>query len=446
MNLTAHPSDGLNGEVCLPGDKSLSHRAALLAALAQGESRVDNFPDSGVTRAMLDALARLGVEWTLEDGRLTVRGPGWRGWQAPRLPLDCGNSATTLRLLAGALAAAGLPAVLDGSGGLRRRPMARILQPLQEMGVPVTAAEGGCAPLHLAARPADQPLQGIEYSLPVASAQVKSCLLLAGLAARQPLTLHEPGPSRDHTERMLREMGCQVESTSTGPGRRTVVFHPPAHPLRPLEMTLPGDLSSAAFLAAAALIVPGSRVTIRQVGLNPTRTGILDAFRAMGGDLAIEQRGEQGGEPWGDISVRFSQLNGIRIAGDLVVRMIDEFPILAVTACFASGTTEVTGAAELRYKESDRISALCSQLRSLGGQVEERADGFIIHGPCRLAGPPVDPHGDHRLAMAFAVAGLASNKPLVIRQAEIIHESFPEFSTMLQSLGAHIELEADHAG
>ncbi|MCA9977934.1 MAG: 3-phosphoshikimate 1-carboxyvinyltransferase, partial [Anaerolineales bacterium] len=325
------PGNALRGTMTLPGDKSISHRAILFAALADGESVIDNVLVSGVTEAMLRALTALGVPWQLEGTRLTVQGRGLHGLQSPSAPIDCGNSATTIRLLAGALAGAGVTAVLDGSPGLRRRPMRRVVAPLQQMGVALTAVDG-CAPLTLAV--GKRPLQALTYTLPVASAQVKSCLLLAALAAAGPTTLTEPGPSRDHTERTLRQMGVQVEE---GAGKeaaqeRWVRLYPPETALRPLQITIPGDMSSAAFLLVAALLTPGSLVTLAGVGLNPTRTGLLDALRSMGADIEISNEQEMAGEPMGDITLRAGELHGTEIGGDLVVRMIDEFPAFAVAA------------------------------------------------------------------------------------------------------------------
>lgn len=441
MELTVFPGNPVVGEVTLPGDKSLSHRAALLAALAEGESQIENFQVSGVTRAMLLALEQLGTEWSLDGELLRVTGHGWQHFTTPQAALDCGNSATTLRLLAGALAAAGVPAVLDGSPGLRQRPMERIIEPLRQMGVPVQGTQAGTAPLRLSARSHDQALLGIQYRLPVASAQVKSCLLLAGLAASSPLTLSEPGPSRDHTERMLSEMGCRVDRL---PGSG-VVLYPPSRPLRPLRLNLPGDISSAAFLIVAALIVPGSHIELTNIGLNPTRTGILDALQAMGANLQVQVQGDQAGEPYGNIAVRYSSLHGTKVSGNLVVRMIDEFPIFAVAACCAHGMTEIRNAAELRHKESDRIALLSQELNGMGARVIETADGMLIHGPCAFTGGVARPHGDHRLAMALAVAGLCAREPVCIEQPEIIHESFPGFAEVLQSLGAHIEVVSDDA-
>jgi len=378
---------------------------------------------------MLGALAALGVAWRLDGARLTVQGRGLRGFVTPAAPLDCGNSATTIRLLAGALAAAGTPCTLDGSAGLRRRPMGRVTEPLLRMGVPVGTTDG-CAPLTLSGRAVSCPLTAIDYTLPVASAQVKSCLILAALAADGVTTLREPGPSRDHTERMLAAMGASIRSAGN-----TVAVSPLARPLAPLRMTLPGDISSAAFLLVAAALVPGSEVTVRDVGVNPTRTGILDVLSAMGARVTVENPRVIAGEPVGDIRLAAAPLQAVRVAGDTVVRMIDEFPVFAVAACFASGVTEVCDAEELRYKETDRISVLCGELKALGVRLTERRDGFTIEGGT-LAGGEADARGDHRLAMSLALAGLAAPSPVTVHHAEILRESFPDFVEQLTRLGA----------
>jgi 3-phosphoshikimate 1-carboxyvinyltransferase len=432
VNLIIHPSGRLSGEATVPGDKSLSHRAALFAALADGESRIGNFLVSGVTRAMLDALTVLGVAWRMEGARLTVTGRGLHGWPAPTAMLDCRNSATTFRLLAGAMAAAGVGITLDGSAGLRRRPMDRIVGPLREMGVEIACSANDCAPLTLAPRPPLRMLHAASFRLPVASAQVKSCLVLAALAADAPVLIGEPGPSRDHTERMLAAMGACLDVDAA---HHTVRVHPLRAPLRPLRIELPGDFSAAAFLMVAALIVPGSDVVIRNVGLNPTRTGLLDALRAMGGNITVENAHAVSGEPAGDLRVRASALRGVVVAGDLVVRMIDEFPAFAVAAAVAHGETTVRDAAELRHKESDRIAQQCAELRRLGVTVTETADGFTILGG-RLRGGTVDAHGDHRIAMSMAIAGLVAGGPVMVQGAEIADESFPGFAAVLQSIGA----------
>lgn len=430
LDLTLSAPSPLSGEILLPGDKSLSHRSSLFAALAEGESVIDRFLVSGVTRAMLNALTALGIVWKLDGTRLTVTGRGLRGFHPPSAPIFCGNSATTIRMLAGALSASGTPCTLDGSEGLRKRPMNRITDPLRAMGVPVTTPNG-CAPLALAARDAASPLRAADYTLPVASAQVKSCLILAALAADGVTTLREPGPSRDHTERMLSAMGADIRTDEP----LTVRVTPLAKPLSPLRLELPGDISSAAFLLVAAALVPGSSVLIRDVGVNPTRTGILDVLGQMGARVRIENRREVAGEPVGDIRLSAAPLKAVRVSGDTVVRMIDEFPVFAVAACFAEGVTEVCDAEELRYKETDRISVMCGELRRLGVQLDERKDGFSIRGGT-LAGGTCEAHGDHRLAMSLALAGLASPSPVTVHHAEILNESFPDFVPQLRSLGA----------
>lgn len=461
MDLIVHPGRKLHGEVpaqgeiALPGDKSLSHRTALLAALAEGESRIAHFLVAGVTRVMLEALRSLGIAWDLAGDTLTVQGVGWqtppslRGEQgAPAPVLECGSSATTMRLLAGTLAAWGGGAILDGSPGLRRRPMGRIIAPLQQMGVHIEA-EHGCAPLRLF--PTPRPLRGGQLILPVASAQVKSCLLLAGLAADQPVIIQEPGPSRDHTERLLRALGLQVQSTveelSEGGRAWLTRLEPPAgRSLAPLQLELPGDFSSAAFLIVAALITPGSEIVLRNVGLNPTRTGLLEALQAMGGQIEVRGREERFGEARGDLMVRYSTLQGGLVRGEQVVRMIDEFPVFAVAAAAAQGVTRVMDAAELRTKESDRIHALVQELQKLGIAIEEQADGFLVRGGRPWQGGSVEAHGDHRLAMALAVAGLAAQQAIQIRGAEIIHESFPNFCPVFEALGAEMQQHNGEAG
>lgn len=434
MNLHVRPGTPLRGTTCVPGDKSLSHRAALFASLAEGTSTIGNFLVSGVTRAMLQSLSALRVEWRLEGTCLTVTGAGLRPWVTPLAPLQCGNSATTMRMLAGALAATGTPAVLDGSSGLRRRPMDRIVEPLTALGVRIAAGPHGGAPLLVEGRDPQQRLRGGTLALPVASAQVKSCLLLAGLAADAPLTVVEPGPSRDHTERLLRSMGVAID---TDGGRHAVTVQPPAAPLRPLCTNLPGDFSSAAFFIVAATITPGSDVRIENVGLNPTRTGLLDALTAMGADITIERRSESGGEPLGDIRVRAAPLRGLVVEGDLVVRMIDEFPAFAVAAAHADGRTTVRDAVELRHKESDRVSVLCTELTRVGIAIRESRDGFELEGG-GVGGGVASACGDHRLAMSLALAGLASRAPVTVEGADILAESFPAFLCRLVTLGGRL--------
>ena len=418
----------LAGRVAVPGDKSIAHRVALFAALADGESVAGNYPDSGVTRAMRNALASLGVPSALEDGVLRITG---KGHLQPNATVYCGNSATTFRLLAGVLAATGTQATLDGSEGLRRRPMERIAEPLRLMGADVSTTDGH-APLVF--RPA--PLHGIDYTLPVASSQVLSCLQLAALGADGASTFRVPGPVRDHTTRMLRVMGARIEEdglTTRVYPLRSLESLKSLGALKPLNGTLPGDISSAAFLLVAAAIVPGSRITVTDVGLNPTRTGILDVLSDMGASISISNMRETFGEPSGDVTLASAPLRGISIGGDLVVRSIDEFPAIAVAAAFADGTTTVRDAEELRYKESDRISAIVAQLRALGADVMETPDGFSIRGGT-VRGGTARANGDHRLAMSMALCGLRAPEPVVVAGAEILNESFPEFTAKLAAL------------
>lgn len=449
MRLFIHPGKSLNGVVQLPGDKSLSHRAVLFAALAEGESQIENFLVSGVTRVMLNALSAMGIRWELRDKVLTVHGCGLKGLQVPAQPVDCGNSATTLRMLAGLAAATGISMTLTGSEGLLRRPMARIVEPLQKMGVLVEASEEGTAPLRFESRNPEQPLKALNYTLPVASAQVKSCLLLAALSAEGETVLREPGPSRDHTERMLSSMEVDIISRviSSENGAEIYETHliPPVNrTLKPLHLSLQGDISSAAFMMAAGLICPGSEITIRGVGLNPTRTGLVDALRAMGADITVTNESDQGGEPAGDLLVRSSRLLGTKVDGPLVVRMIDEFSAFGAAAVYTQSgeVTEVRDARELRFKESDRIATLCQELGALGVKTEENPDGFKVWGG-RPVGGTVHAHGDHRLAMAMAVAGLAAQNPVVVEEAEMMNESFPGFVETLSALGADVRLEGE---
>ena len=449
---------GVNSTFRLPGDKSISHRAALLSAMARGDSIIEHFLVSGVTTPLLEALRMLNVDWKLEGSTLIVHGRGLEDWQSPQEPVYCGNSATTLRLLAGALAASGKAAVLDGSSGLRRRPMGRIVEPLKQMGVDVEASAGNTAPLQFSGRSSGQHLKPIHYTLPVASAQVKSCLLLAALAADGPTVLSEPGPSRDHTERMLNDMGVRIGfpngssiqkqvGNQSSPSEYTVQITPP-NPLvlKPLRLTVPGDLSSAAFLIVAGIITPGSEIMIKDVGLNPGRTGLLDALRQMGAEIEIGALSEHGGEPVGDLTIRSSLLKAIEVSGPLVVRMIDEFPAFAIAAAFAEGVTRVCDAQELRTKESDRISDLCQELHVIGVQADEMPDGFTIRGGDIPEGGIVVPHGDHRLALSLAVAGLATRQGVEVADAEIMDESFPGFIEILQQLGGDLRAVQEMAG
>ena len=417
----------------IPGDKSLSHRTALFSAIADGESRITNFLDSGVTQVMLSSLTDLGIQWNLAGDTLTVQGKGLKGFKTPKKSLYCGHSATTIRLLAGALAASGISVTLDGSEGLRKRPMGRIVDPLRQLGVTISTTEQVTAPLVIQARQVGKKLKGGLIELQQDSAQVKTCILLAGLAAEETITVREPGPSRDHTERLLKAMGADIQAEGL-----QVRLIPLENDLQPLQMRLPGDISSAAFLIVAGLITPDSEITIEEVGLNPRRTGLLDVLQAMGADLQVDVTGENGGEPVGTVKVRTSDLHGCLVEGDLVVRMIDEFPVFAVAAAFAQGETIVRDAQELRYKESDRIKVLCQELQKIGVDITEMEDGFVVRGGEHIPGGIAESKGDHRMAMSLAVAGLASQNGVTIRGADMVTQSFPAFFKMLNRMGVEI--------
>lgn len=436
-NLLVRPQKTpLRGTVTVPGDKSISHRAVMLAALAEGTSTVRNWLPAGDTLATLGAVRALGVTIEVDERSpqawdLRIAGRGLWGLRPPAAPLDCRNAGTGIRLLAGIMAGQSFPSVLDGSEQLRKRPMRRVTEPLQEMGAHIVA-ENGRAPLHI--EPAA--LQGVTYRMKVASAQVKSAILLAGLYAAGETRIYQPGPARDHTERMLAAMGVDVVTDGNW-----VTLTPPAagEPLRPLDLTVPGDISSAAFPLVAAALVPHSEITINNVGANETRTGIFAVLREMGAQVTQTNRRVTGGETAVDLTVRFDELHGTTVRGETVVRAIDEFPILAVAATQAAGATRVCDAAELRVKEVDRISVLAGELRKLGVAMEEHDDGFTVHGPTRLYGAEVDSHDDHRLGMSLAVAGLVTHGLTLVHDARCVHDSFPGFVETMQQLGANLE-------
>ncbi len=428
------PGRALTGNCSVPGDKSISHRAVLFGAMAEGVSSVRGFLDGGDCRATIAVMRALGVQVDeVSPTELRVYGRGLRGLQEPNSVLDCGNSGTTIRLLTGLLAGQQFTSFLNGSEQIRRRPMDRIVRPLRGMGADIMGRQNGTyAPLGI--RPAR--LRGVEYEMPVASAQVKSCVLLAGLYAHGLTIVREPGPARDHTERMLAAMGAPLQRVGN-----TVTSETPTEPLRPLNMTVPGDMSSAAFLLVAGSIVPGSQIVITGVGINPTRTGIVDALRAMGADICYHHEREQAGEPVADVEVRFGELRGVDFGGESIVTLIDELPVLAVAATQAHGRTRVRDAGELRVKETDRIATTVGELRKMGAKIEPTSDGFIIDGPTQLMAAPTESHGDHRLAMAAAVAGLVARGASTVHGAEVTSDSFPGFEFTLQALGADLTVE-----
>jgi 3-phosphoshikimate 1-carboxyvinyltransferase len=419
------PVPALVGHLAVPGDKSISHRAVLVGAVCDGESRVSGFGRSADTESTIAAVRALGVEVEEHDtDTLTVRGVGLRGLGAPGTPIDCGNAGTLMRLLAGLVAGQEGRFELTGDASLSSRPMERIAEPLRRMGARVETTEGH-APLVVEGGD----LRAIDYELPVASAQVKSAVLLAGLQAEGRTTVVEPTPTRDHTERLLERAGARV---TRRPASVTVER---AVGLRLDDLEIPGDISSAAPFLVAAAIVPGSSVTVHGVGLNPRRTGLLDVLERMGARIAIYNRRPIGGEPAGDVEVRASDLVGATVEADEVPALIDELPILAVAASHARGETVVRGAGELRAKESNRIETVVEELRRIGGHIRATRDGFRVKGvPARLRGGVVDSHGDHRLAMLGAIAGVASREGVELRGADAASVSFPGFFEVLEQV------------
>lgn len=442
LDWTAQAGGPIRGTLRVPGDKSISHRAMMLGAIAEGTTRVRGFLEGEDTLATAAAFVAMGV--TIEApsaGERIVHGVGRDGLRAPARPLDLGNAGTGIRLLSGLLAAQRFESTLVGDESLSKRPMRRVIDPLAQMGARIAAREGGLAPLLIS--PVGS-LRGIDYRAPVASAQVKSCVLLAGLYADGVTRVAEAHPTRDHTERMLAAFGVgllrdgewvgvrghrtggdaqalPVRATDAGPGRARRDW------LAAVDIDVPADISSAAFFIVAASIVPGSELVLTHVGLNPQRTGVLRALALMGADIAVENARTVGGEPVGDLRVRAAELRGIDVPVELVPDMIDEFPILFAAAAFARGTTRVTGAAELRVKESDRIAVMAKALRALGVAIGETADGAVIVGGDAIHGGEVDSAGDHRCAMALSVAALRSKSAVHIADCANVATSFPGY-------------------
>lgn len=417
----------LQGSLVIPGDKSVSHRAVMFAALADGTSTIDGFLEGEDTRATARIFSQMGARMeTPSPSRRVVHGVGIDGLQAPQGELDCGNAGTGMRLIAGVLAGQAFDSVLIGDESLSRRPMRRVTGPLAQMGARIDTQADGTPPLHVHG---GQPLKGIAFASPVASAQVKSAVLLAGLYADGETSVVEPHPTRDYTERMLAAFGVEIEYS---PGKARLRG---GQRLRATDIVVPADFSSAAFFLVAASIIPGSELRLQQVGLNPRRTGLLHALRLMGADITEENPAEQGGEPVADLLVRHAPLKGARIPEALVPDMIDEFPALFVAAAAAEGQTVVTGAAELRVKESDRLAAMATGLRTLGVQVDETEDGATIHGGAVLDSGTIESHGDHRIAMAFAIAGQLTDGDVRINDVANVATSFPGFDSLAADAG-----------
>jgi 3-phosphoshikimate 1-carboxyvinyltransferase len=426
VDRTLHPVKTLRGDIVTPGDKSISHRSIMFGSLAMGTTRVSGFLTGEDNLSTLKAFQAMGIAIRqVAPGELVIEGRGLDGLQEPGDVLDCGNSGTTMRLMSGLLAGQKFFSVLTGDQYLRRRPMKRVVAPLATMGARIWGRRGGeLAPLAIQGAP----LKAVSYASPIASAQVKSAILLAGLYAEGKTTVREPHLSRDHSERMLNWFGAEVQPF---PGGVTLTGRPR---LVARDMMVPGDISSATFFLVAGLITPGAELLVKNVGLNPTRSGAIDILRAMGGQLELLDEREQSGEPVADILVRHSRLKGIEIGGEVVPRAIDEFPVLSVAAALAEGTTTIRDAEELRVKETDRIAAMASELGKLGAAIEPTPDGMIINGRERLLGGSVDSHGDHRIAMSCAIASLVAAGPVTINDTACTETSFPHFWELLEQI------------
>jgi len=423
---TISPGGQVTGVIELPGDKSISHRYAILAALAEGRSEIFNYASAADCRSTLECLRRLGVEIDATRERVRITGSAFDGLKAPKRPLDAENSGSTMRMLAGVLAGQKFTSTITGDGSLRKRPMRRVAEPLRQMGAEIRGRDGDLAPLEIRGGN----LHAIDYTLPVPSAQVKSAILFAGLYADGVTTVRESVRTRDHTELALREFGATIESA-----KESVRIQPRPR-LTARQLTVPGDLSGAVFLACAALILPDSSLMLHNVGLNPTRARVLDFLISIGAQINLASVQLRDGELVGDLSVRYSQLSGESIAGAQVAEMIDELPMLAALGPYTDKGIEIHDASELRVKESDRIATLAAGLRQMGADVEEFPDGLRVAGRSagKLRGAKVDPQGDHRIAMALSVAALGAEGDTVIRDAECVGVSFPEFFATLERL------------
>ncbi len=418
-----HPDGPLYGEITVPGDKSISHRAVMLGALANGATRISGFLKGDDCLSTISCFRKMGVPVELSEDTVTVNGVGLHGLCAPESVLYTGNSGTTTRLLCGILAGQHFGSVLDGDASIRKRPMDRIIKPLREMGAVIEGKNDSLCPLHVF--PSE--LHGIEYRMPVASAQLKSSILLAGLYAEGQTTVIEPARSRDHTERMFRALGVEIETEGN-----TVTLEPPED-LHAVDITVPGDISSAAFFLAAGAIVNGSEVTVKNVGVNPTRTGVLDVLEKMGAHISKSNL-RKSAEPVCDLTVKSSPLHGVRISGSIIPRLIDELPIIAAVAAFADGETVIADAQELKVKESNRIAAMVTELSKAGADVEETDDGMIIRGGSPIHGAHFDTYNDHRIAMSLSVLALAAEGESHISNPEVVSISYPGFFGALGKL------------
>ncbi len=434
VDIIAEPCATLQGEAIVPGDKSISHRVLILGALSTGTTCIEGLLEGLDCLHTLKALQDLGVDIKrLGPGRVEVAGVGTRGFKPPSQPLDCGNSGTTMRLLAGLLAAQPFSSVLVGDSSLHKRPMRRIIIPLTQMGAQIDGNQKDSdiyPPLHIQGTSS---LRGIDYALPIASAQVKSCLLLAGLCASGKTTIIESAPTRDHTEKMLAEFGCPLSIH----GQRTVLS--PVKSLQAQSVAVPGDFSSAAFFIAGASFTLGAHLYLKNIGVNPTRTGLIHILKEMGAKIFFHEEREVNGEKRADIEVQGAQLQGIKILPQWVTSSIDEFPVLFIVAACAQGQTQIRGVKELRYKESDRITVMTQGLKRLGVQLEEYPDGVLIEGTT-LKGGKVNSQGDHRVAMAFLMGSLNAKEPIHVENCDNIATSFPHFQHTANQLGLALKI------
>ncbi len=431
MKFIVNNGGKLSGSIRVPGDKSISHRSIMFGSIAEGTSHITGFLQGEDSLNTLRAFKAMGVP--IEgpyDGRVVIHGVGMKGLHQPARALDLGNSGTSMRLLAGLLSGQAFDVELTGDASLAKRPMQRVTRPLAKMGAQVSTAENGCPPLRISG---GHELQAIEYDLPMASAQVKSCVLLAGLYANGRTCVTQPAPTRDHTERMLNAFGCAVDRKSAA----TVCIRGPAT-LKACDIDVPADISSAAFFMVGASIAQGSEVILQHVGINPTRTGVIDILRLMGADIELLNQSEVGGEPVADIKVRSAQLKGIHVPEQLVPLAIDEFPVIFVAAACAHGETVITGAEELRVKESDRIQVMADGLQALGVNAVATADGMIIQGGTIGSGS-VHSHDDHRIAMAFSMAALRASGTVTIDDCDNVNTSFPDFAGLASAAGLAIQ-------
>ena len=432
VQFVARPGGRLSGTLRVPGDKSISHRSIMLGSLAEGVTRVSGFLEGDDSLATLRAFRDMGVQIDgPHDGRVTIHGVGMHGLKPPSAPLDLGNSGTSMRLMCGLLAGQGMDVTLVGDASLSRRPMKRVTEPLARMGARIDSAEGGTAPLHINAV---DTLDALHYDMPVASAQVKSCLLLAGMYAQGETCVTEPAPTRDHTERMLQGFGYKVQRE----GSRACLSG--GGSLQACDIDVPADISSAAFFLVGASIAQGSDLLLEHVGMNPTRDGVINILRLMGADIEVLNARVVGGEPVADLRVRSAPLKGIRIPQDQVPLAIDEFPVLFIAAACAQGETVLTGAEELRVKESDRIQVMADGLAALGVDARPTPDGIVIQGGGAIAGGRVDSHGDHRIAMAFTMAALRADGDIQIDDCANVNTSFPRFVELAAAAGCRVAL------